>query len=528
MGSRRYTACTWTHPHIIPLFAALVWASARAEPSDLGASDNCCGVLIRSFGAHPEASDTANTLALRAAAAAAARFVAAQAPLPTCTSCRSSHLALLSSHGLLQQSSFPINTTSLRSAQLLVPAGTFTTGGFNLSSNVALVLTSPDAELRASANASLFQCLLSCTVDTGPCDYPLVGAYRAANVAVLGPGRLNGGANDPPGHLVAGYTAETNYLQPQTLAFPEGRNRVKLLVMRDCRGVLLSGAQLANSALWTTTIVESSQVLLDGLTISGDRRWPNNDGVDLIGCTNATLRHTSIDTGDDCICLSSHTETPMDNVLIEEMELASTSAAIKIGHFLTATIANVRIQNSRIRDSHRGLAFMPRRGAGDVRNVTVTNVSMATRFDSPAFWGAGELITLTGLWLDTAPPDQQYTGTVSDISFTNIDGECDGFGVLLYAGNHTRGLHNLRLENIRIAVAHSSNWTQPALDLRPTSIVSPDMQQARIDGMLAMGDVSGLVRNITVTHTPGLPYYGACHNTSASPALQLDSLTCGA
>ena len=63
-----------------------------------------------------------------------------------------------------------------------------------------------------------YKCLPSITTDTGPCDYPLVGMVEISNSGIIagvgGGGAINGGANDPPGHMVSSYDSMTNFLIP--------------------------------------------------------------------------------------------------------------------------------------------------------------------------------------------------------------------------------------------------------------------------------------------------------------------------
>ena len=69
--------------------------------------------------------------------------------------------------------------------------------------------------------------------DTGPCDYPLVACVDSVDVAILGPGAINGGANDPPGHLVASYDKTTNFLNPVLWNLPdcEGNLHIKIFCL---------------------------------------------------------------------------------------------------------------------------------------------------------------------------------------------------------------------------------------------------------------------------------------------------------
>lgn len=178
-----------------------------------------------------------------------------------------------------------------------------------------------------------YACMLSVTSDTGPCDYALVAAVGATDVGIIGGGIVNGGANDPPGHLVAYYNASINLLVPSMFNFTGCSGflcRPKLVVFRQCADVVVDGAALVNSPLWTLTFSECDGVVVHNATISGSRQWPNNDGIDVISSSNVEISECTISTGDDCIALITHTPLPVANVSIHHCNLASTSAAVKV------------------------------------------------------------------------------------------------------------------------------------------------------------------------------------------------------
>ncbi|CAF3085941.1 unnamed protein product, partial [Rotaria sp. Silwood2] len=105
--------------------------------------------------------------------------------------------------------------------------------------------------------------------------------------------------------------------------------RPKLLIIRYSYSIVLTNITITNSSLWTVTVVESDNVLFDNVTIIDDRRWSNNDGIDLINSRNIIIRNSNISTGDDCIAIISHDSSSMYNITVENMDLESTSAAIK-------------------------------------------------------------------------------------------------------------------------------------------------------------------------------------------------------
>ncbi len=140
-------------------------------------------------------------------------------------------------------------------------------------------------------------------------DYPLVSAQNSSYLAIFGDGTINGGANDPPGHLVKQYIPSLNFLVPLDIALPKCSPfncRIKLVVFLNCSEIVIEKVKLLNSPLWTLEFALSRNILVKDATIEGDRRWPNGDGCDVVSSTNVSILRTRISTGDDCIDLSTH------------------------------------------------------------------------------------------------------------------------------------------------------------------------------------------------------------------------------
>ncbi|UJR09317.1 hypothetical protein I4U23_013560 [Adineta vaga] len=75
------------------------------------------------------------------------------------------------------------------------------------------------------------------------------------------------------------------------------------------------------SPLWIVTIVKSENILFDNITIIGDRRWLNNDSIDLINSRHVTIHNSNMSTGDDCIAIMSHSAPLMFNITVDNMDL---------------------------------------------------------------------------------------------------------------------------------------------------------------------------------------------------------------
>ncbi|CAF1277958.1 unnamed protein product [Rotaria sp. Silwood1] len=412
-----------------------------------------------------------------------------------------------------------IRQTFLRAANynlpcvVLIPPGDFLTGSLQISSNVSLHLAH-NAILRASDNASLYSCIPSMTSDTGSCDYPFLLVNHAHNVYINGEGYIDAGANNPPGHLVREYRESSNMLIPTEWNLPNCSYyscRPKLLVIRYSYSIVLTNITITNSPLWTVTVVESDNVLFDNITIIGDRRWPNNDGIDLINSRNIIIRNSNISTGDDCIAIISHGSSSMYNITVENMDLQSTSAAIKVSAFeanSTGDMYNMIFRNIRITDTNRGLCVAPRWGSNTISNLLFEQIYIETRFFGLDWWGTGEPIYVTGLSMSA---DRQWTGILKNVTFHNIIAQ--GEQGIIVRGN-TSILQNIYFENVSLIINRWSNVTEhPSHDYRPSQ--EPQMSWAKVDGIFALDINEFYLQDINIEFKePKQYYYGQCLNFS--------------
>jgi polygalacturonase len=334
------------------------------------------------------------------------------------------------------------------------------------------------------------------------------------DTGIRGGGIITGGANDPPGHLVSSYDPNNNFLNPQTwnLTGCGGYScRPKLLVCQRTNGLTLTGITLGYSPFWTTTLLECNNVLIDQVNVIGDRRWPNNDGIDPINTRNVTIQNSFISVGDDGICAVSHTANPLTDLIVRNCTIESTSAALKLTTFdpkASGDIANLLFDSITIRDTNRGLAIMPRVGSGNVVNVTFSNIQMETRYFSTLWWGSAEPIYITSLSDTQKLP---YLGKVSDISFYNITTTSEN-SVVIFADNSS--ISNLYFSNVSITISRFGNISHPCRDLRPYPGGNL-LPYAPVDGIYINNLVSSEWVDIWVEFAkPAQMFYGVCWNVT--------------
>ncbi len=235
------------------------------------------------------------------------------------------------------------------------------------------------------------------------------------------------------------YDAANNFLFPIDLALPRCTPfncRIKLVVFFNSTFVTVNGGvQLRNSPFWTLQFGLCSCVVVENVSIIGDRRWPNGDGIDVVSSTNVRIINNTIDTGDDCIDLSTHiAQMPTRNVTVQQNRLSSTSCTQNIGMFVVADITDVLWRDNIVRDTNRAIGIMPRIGTGTVSNIRYDNISIETKYFSLPFWGSAEPIYVCGGGLDA---NVKWTGLISNVTFDDIVAQSAN-GILLQGFNDTK------------------------------------------------------------------------------------------
>jgi polygalacturonase len=403
---------------------------------------------------------------------------------------------------------------------LRVPKGVFVSGGFSLSSHTTLLLEA-GAVVYASDNVRNYECLPSITVDTGVCDYALVTVANATGVSIVGEGTLNGGFNDPPGHLVKYYDPKLNFLYPLDLPFPRCSPfncRIKLVVFYNCSDVVLESVSLHASPLWTLQLGLCSGVTVSRLNISSDRRQPNGDGIDVVSSSNVLIDGCTIDTGDDCVDISTHVVgVPSRNVTVSNCKLSSSSGAQNIGMFAVADIEHVVFRGNVVRNTNRGIGILPRIGRGTIRNLRYEDIDLETRFFSDAFWGSGEPVYIAALNFE-----EGFQGAVENVSFERL--RCNSTN-----GITIRGLQiaNVSFVDVFVHLNMHGNVSSPRHDWRPLSGSSqgPELQPALLDAVYVAGPkeaeegpVDVRFDRLCVDMAVNASLFGVCFNNSLDTA----------
>ncbi|MGA2443788.1 MAG: glycoside hydrolase family 28 protein, partial [Tepidisphaeraceae bacterium] len=139
--------------------------------------------------------------------------------------------------------------------------------------------------------------------------------------------------------------------------------RPPLVVLSNCRRVLLEGPTFRNSASWNIHLLLSDSVTVRRVTIFNPYYAQNGDGIDIDSCQDVSVTDSNISAGDDVVCLKSGRrrpgkQTPLtatENVTIAHCTLGRGHGGIAIGSEMSGGVRNVEVYDCVLRGTDEAL-----------------------------------------------------------------------------------------------------------------------------------------------------------------------------
>ena len=359
--------------------------------------------------------------------------------------------------------------------RVIVPAGTYLTGPFELASHTALFLKK-GAIIQASdkfADFGLPEPLPTVQAEIDETKKqlrPFISGVKLEDVAILGEGVIDGAgaqwwaqSDKAAERAVAAVKAGGNgAAAPKPLYVP----RPHLIVLRDCTRVLIKGVTLRNSPMFHLVPHHCREVLIEDVTIFSPADAPNTDGIDPANCRDVLIRHCTIDTGDDNIALKGGGVggEPTENVIVTDSTFLH-GHGVSIGSETEAGVRNFLVQRCTFANTGTALRIKSARTRGGViENVTYRDITMKN---------VEAAITISLFYDDkkaSLKPEPkaltQATPTIRDIHFLNIS--CEGAtkkaGEIV--GLPESPISGVTLENVRITGAAGPFTQQDTKNLR--------------------------------------------------------------
>ena len=214
------------------------------------------------------------------------------------------------------------------------------------------------------------------------------------------------------------------------------------------------------SDFWTLHLNRCEGVVLDGVKIFNNPRRLNSDGIDVTSCRNVHISNCHVVAGDDAIHPKSEAGFPVENLVVTNCTLVSTTTGLKIGTATAADFRNVHFSNITI-DAPSGIGFYMKDG-GVAENITFSNITIKTpprtyRDVVPIFMD-----------IERRHADSKLSH-IRDVSFRDIYIE-SGSGILVQGMPESR-IENLSLYNINFRVGKPDDYgkrTKPVGGQRTT------------------------------------------------------------
>jgi polygalacturonase len=291
--------------------------------------------------------------------------------------------------------------------RVVVPAGEFFTGPIHLLSNVELHLDA-GATLKFSTDPKAYLPAVLTRFEGVECyNYsPLIYALEQTNVAVTGPGTLDGQATDENWLQWKGKKGGTNTqkvanerlkkmaeggVPVEQRQFGEGDYlRPNFIQFYRCRSVMVEGVRIRRSPMWEIHPVLCTNVTVRGLDIVS--HGPNNDGCDPESCRDVLIENCLFDTGDDCIAIKSgrnadgrRVGVPSVNLIVRGCTMRDGHGGVTIGSEISGSCSNVFAENCEMSSPNLTCALRLKSNAvrgGVLQNIFMRNVNVGQVSDS--------------------------------------------------------------------------------------------------------------------------------------------------
>jgi polygalacturonase len=169
--------------------------------------------------------------------------------------------------------------------------------------------------------------------------------------------------------------------------------RVRLMVIWKSADVTVKNLSLQRSGFWTTQVVYSDHVTVDGIKVSNNA-GSSTDGVDIDSSSHVLVQDCDIDDDDDDICLKAGRDAdglrvnrPTEYILIQNNIARHGAGIVTFGSETSGGIRNIVVFHNRGIGTSEGIRFKSARTRGGfvedvlIRDLTMENVSLPFTFN---------------------------------------------------------------------------------------------------------------------------------------------------
>ena len=160
--------------------------------------------------------------------------------------------------------------------------------------------------------------------------------------------------------------------------------RPNLVLITNCKYILLEGITFQNSAAWCLHPLMSEHLTVRNIFVKNPWYAQNGDGIDVESCKNVLIENSVFDVGDDALCMKSGRDEegrkramPVENVIIRGCTVYASHGGFVIGSEMSGGARNIYVSNCTFIGTDIGLRFKTTRGRGGiVENIFIKDIYM--------------------------------------------------------------------------------------------------------------------------------------------------------
>lgn len=226
--------------------------------------------------------------------------------------------------------------------------------------------------------------------------------------------------------------------------------RPVLVQLVSCKNVLLEGVTFQNSPAWNVHPLMCENLIVDGVYIQNPSFAQNGDGLDVESCKNVIIYRSTLDVGDDAICIKSGKDEagrrrgiPTENVIVKDCRVYHGHGGFVVGSEMSGGVNNVSVRDCQFIGTNIGLRFKSTRGRGGVvKNIFIDNINMlnitedAITFDL-YYWTFGAVPK-------EIPPVDETTPRFCDITINGVTSLGSGKALKF------NGIPEMPIDNVKV------------------------------------------------------------------------------
>lgn len=231
--------------------------------------------------------------------------------------------------------------------------------------------------------------------------------------------------------------------------------RPKMVVITNSKNVMIDGPTFKNSPMFMINPKGITNLIIRNTKVHNDYWAQNGDGIDISACKNVVIYRTTVNAGDDGICMKSsgngdENNAALENVLIAECTVLQGHGGFVIGSNTDGGMKNIYVTNCNFLGTDIGIRVKSNAGrGGSVHAVFIDQISMAKIINEAILFDTYYEDVPAGKEKGTEKVANDKVPDFHDFHISNII--CKGAKTaIFFRGLPEMPVHNIYFQNVKI------------------------------------------------------------------------------